>query len=45
MKASDVGYFVDDEDFLMGEDVYTPGKRGRRFTQHVKPRTIWSTSS
>ena len=25
---SDVfGYFVDDEDFLMGEDVYTPGKR------------------
>lgn len=26
---SDVfGYFVDDEDFLMGEDVYTPGKEG-----------------
>lgn len=25
---SDVfGYFVDDEDFLMGEDVYTPEKR------------------
>ncbi|WP_256084474.1 M4 family metallopeptidase, partial [Staphylococcus aureus] len=22
------GYFVDDEDFLMGEDVYTPGKEG-----------------
>ncbi|MBO1199012.1 peptidase M4 family protein [Staphylococcus simiae] len=26
---SDVfGYFVDDEDFLMGEDVYTPDKKG-----------------
>ncbi|WP_186302404.1 M4 family metallopeptidase, partial [Staphylococcus hominis] len=26
---SDVfGYFVDDEDFLMGEDVYTPGVGG-----------------
>ena len=26
---SDVfGYFVDDEDFLMGEDVYTPGQNG-----------------
>ncbi|MGT2378057.1 M4 family metallopeptidase [Staphylococcus aureus] len=28
MKAFQMffGYFVDDEDFLMGEDVYTPGK-------------------
>ena len=43
---SDVfGYFVDDEDFLMGEDVYTPGKEGDAFTKHVKPRTIWSTIS
>lgn len=33
---SDVfGYFIDDEDFLMGEDVYTPGVGGDAFKKYV----------
>ena len=38
---SDVfGYFVDDEDFLMGEDVYTPGQNGDALRSMSNPNDL-----
>ncbi|HDK8109047.1 TPA: peptidase M4 family protein [Staphylococcus aureus] len=42
---SDVfGYFVDDEDFLMGEDVYTPGKEGDALRSMSNPEQFGQPS-
>lgn len=42
---SDVfGYFVDDEDFLMGEDVYTPGQNGDALRSMSNPERFGQPS-
>lgn len=43
---SDVfGYFVDDEDFLMGEDVYTPGRSGDALRSMSNPEQYGQPSN